>query len=271
MSKIFGRQLIDTLYNLIEGILYCFMLYKLYLNFSKNQFNSLDDTYLLLFIVLLGVLVFGLIYQNMPIRSLRMRINTVSKPGRDQKEREEKRYEHDNPNYYLNKLSYDYRKLATAVRNTAKLYLVAGLLIAIFGVYIFVSSFFQNLKAPSELNYIEKGFFVYVTRTSSLIFIELIAFFLLKQFRLTNDESRYYDSIKRQIEGHLLLNKLLDYYKIAPSAEIIDKFKIYENLDKLSNGETTIQLESVKSPDAFIELFKSVMDKIPSAPPSKPN
>ncbi|MEI3802738.1 MULTISPECIES: hypothetical protein [unclassified Chitinophaga] len=268
MDKMTRQLYFDLSFSAIEVILYWFMLRNLYLNFNKNDFNSLDDTSLLLFIVLLGVLVFGLIYQNMPIRFLR---NDVSKPRQEQKEADEKRYEHDNPNYYLNKLSYDYRKLAATVRNTAKLYLGAGLVIAVLGVYIFISSFFQNLKAPGELNYIEKGFFVYATRTSSLIFIELIAFFLLKQFRLTNDESRYYDSIKRQIEGHLLLNKLLDHYKIAPSAEIIDKFKIYENLDKLSSGETTIQLESVKSPDTFIDLFKSVIDKIPSSPPSKPS
>lgn len=154
----------------------------------------------------------------------------------------------------------------------SRTYLFVGCVISILGVVIF---FFLNnyaFKISDEPTFSISDFIgikliEYLPRFGILFFIEYIAFFFLKQYRILMEEYRYYEAIKRERQDILSVYLLIKEYNDKPEIQktIIDyidkhsakvpyitgshKIKteklIYDDLDLLSKVTSLVQ--AVKS------------------------
>lgn len=153
-------------------------------------------------------------------------------------------------------------------------YLFVGCVISIFGVIIF---FFLNnyaIKITEEQSFNFSDFIwikliEYLPRFGILFFIEYIAFFFLKQYRILMEEYRYYEAIKRERQDILsvylilkdrlndieslkmLMNYLNEHSAKVPyitgSHKIKTEKMLNEDMDFISKLTTLIQ--TIKTPD----------------------
>ncbi len=147
-------------------------------------------------------------------------------------------------------------------------FLYLGFLIATIGLIIFLFliivpiSYFFNLYSSSEISNIA---LLFISKFSVFIFIESIAFYLFRQYRLNMDDYKYFDSLKRQIIGNKILFKIKHQYPEAYNDLKID-MKLFDNPDKLQNGETTISVKNrrlTQNDDVFInKLTESILNKL---------
>ncbi len=117
----------------------------------------------------------------------------------------------------------------------------------------------KEIKASDYiLLYAQIGF-----RLGALFLVETIAFFFLRQFRLSLDESRYYNQLSNENKKNkialLLLNdnKYKNYQK-----EILDFLLINKYSSKLMPGESTEILEGKKLSQEELGLLSKVADLI---------
>lgn len=158
----------------------------------------------------------------------------------------------------------------------SRTYLLLGCIIAISGVCVFFflndSESINNIKDlcqnnNSLFNILIWRFLSILPRFGVLFFIEYIAFFFLKQYRILMEEYRYYESIKRERQDLLtaylsikeiedkkeasdLLLKFMDKHSaIVPQISGTHKLKteklVYDDLDLLS--KITALIQAVKS------------------------
>ena len=90
------------------------------------------------------------------------------------------------------------------------LYLLLGISMVIAGVSVFVAPIFPSYEP--ELRFID-NVFIYIPRFGVLFFIEFIAFYFLKQYRLNMEDYRYYESVIRNMEESLFLYNIIGVYK----------------------------------------------------------
>lgn len=129
--------------------------------------------------------------------------------------------------------------------------LIVGGVIAFSGVLIF-----HILN--SNINYNEFTdlfhFFGLIPRFGILFFIEYVAFFFLKQYRVLMEEYRYYEAIKRDRQNLLSMYYLADKYK--DDKEVLKLLSLY--LDKHSadipkySGDNRVKMEKSLNEDMDI-------------------
>lgn len=158
----------------------------------------------------------------------------------------------------------------------SRVYLLVGCIIAIAGVIIFFYAANNSIVDTVLLDILRNNNSVsvfgikileYLPRFGVLFFIEYIAFFFLKQYRILMEEYRYYEAIKRERQDILSVYLLIKEYNDKPEIQktIIDyidkhsakvpyitgshKIKteklVYDDLDLLSKVTSLIQ--AVKS------------------------
>ncbi|NHV10344.1 hypothetical protein G9X43_14605 [Cronobacter turicensis] len=167
---------------------------------------------------------------------------------------------------YLNDLVVSSTGLSKGIYSRGSLYLLFGVIFSIVGLVFFYSqvhtsdstSLISNFKGSTtfinELIYLAPKFGI-------LFFIELISFFFLKQYRVTMDEFRYYEAIKRSREETLAVVKLL-----AVSSEnvdymaVLDKLKFSSNVGRLENGQTTEILEARKFDKEELDFLAKIAE-----------
>ncbi|WP_379964899.1 hypothetical protein [Epilithonimonas sp. UC225_85] len=163
---------------------------------------------------------------------------------------------------YLEKFLFQSKQIADKLYSRAGAYLLIGCLIAFAGVLFF---YFQAANIHNTLTPIIKDLptsrmlFEYLPRIGTLIFVEAIAFFFLKQYRVTMNEYRYYEAIKRQRENQLTILNFFEDYKDTPDLfeKLISSLGFADNPNKLENGDTTTIIESSKiNPNDFEILDK---------------
>lgn len=142
--------------------------------------------------------------------------------------------------------------------------LLVGCAISILGVFVF---YLLNMQTSQETEDLTSRLLQILPRFGVLFFIEYIAFFFLKQYRILMEEYRYYEAIKRERQDILSVYLLVKEYNNKPEIQrtIIDyidkhsakvpyitgshKIKseklIYDDLDLLSKVTSLIQ--AVKS------------------------
>lgn len=142
--------------------------------------------------------------------------------------------------------------------------LLVGCVISILGVFVF---YLLNMQASQEATDLTSRLLQILPRFGVLFFIEYIAFFFLKQYRILMEEYRYYEAIKRERQDILSVYLLIKEYNDKPEIQktIIDyidkhsakvpyitgshKIKteklVYDDLDLLSKVTSLIQ--AVKS------------------------
>lgn len=93
-----------------------------------------------------------------------------------------------------------------------------------------------------------------VPRTGALIFIELIAFFFLKQYRVAMDEFRYYEAIARQREELIALYQLLGSAQATSVVDLVKSGHFFSKAGILEQGQISEWLESsgrLETPDRY--------------------
>lgn len=142
--------------------------------------------------------------------------------------------------------------------------LLVGCVISILGVFAF---YLLNMQASQEATDLTSRLLQILPRFGVLFFIEYIAFFFLKQYRILMEEYRYYEAIKRERQDILSVYLLIKEYDNNPEIQktIIDyidkhsakvpyitgshKIKteklVYDDLDLLSKVTSLVQ--AVKS------------------------
>lgn len=138
-------------------------------------------------------------------------------------------------------------------------YLIFGVLIAFSGIAYFS---LQSISVATIQPEITTSLIALAPRFGVLFFIEFIAFFFLKQYRAAMDEFRHYDNIKRNRESQLAI--FLMATKEFPERNfvtVIDKINFFEQIGKLSSGETTELLESNKINKNELEVIKDLLSE----------
>ncbi len=154
------------------------------------------------------------------------------------------------------------KQIADRIYQRSGAYLFIGSLIALFGVAIFYSPIFPQSTSPN--NDISIKLIEYLPRFGALFFIEFIAFFFLRQYRIMLEEYRYYESIKRFRQDNYSLIKIIEKYYDKPEIlkPIIDKITQPFAANKLSKDETTELLETKKIINQEQDFFSKFTDLI---------
>lgn len=134
--------------------------------------------------------------------------------------------------------------------------LIVGCVISILGVFVF---YFMNWG--TEVNDLEVSaqLFTILPRFGILFFIEYVAFFFLKQYRVLMEEYRYYEAIKRDRQNLLSIYYLVDKYK--DEKEILELMNNY--IDKHSaeipkySGDNRVKME--KSLNEDMDLISKII------------
>lgn len=160
----------------------------------------------------------------------------------------------------------------------SRIYLLLGCLIAIGGVLVFfylgnnsILDNYLNEKLSSNENIssiLSIKFLEHLPRFGILFFIEYIAFFFLKQYRILMEEYRYYESIKRQRQDVLSVYLLIKEYN--DNQEILNIIVNY--IDKHSvnvpiiTGSDRIKTEKIVNDDFdIISKITSMIQTIKSS------
>jgi uncharacterized membrane protein len=90
--------------------------------------------------------------------------------------------------------------LTKKIYTGAGVYLIVGVIVAFTGLLFF---YMRNRDLPIEHDYLDR-FLSLLPGFGILFFIELVAFFFLRQCRAAMDEFRYFDAILRSRKDSLL-------------------------------------------------------------------
>lgn len=267
------------------------LLYKEYYRYMvvgntyKNVFELyrfIDDYYwlfMLCFFTILFPILFHLIFGVMPIQSLRLgyfkKTYTTSNENLLFKKIivDEKEYKNE-VTFNKFELLVNYietsKSFCNKMFNRSGVYLMVGCLIAFAGILLFYSQtqFIHSIVSDQKQNFdFSKTIMEFLPRFGTLIFIETIAFFFLRQYKIVMEEYRYYDAIKRQRENQMLILKIYESTEISIDAlnTIVDKCNFNDTPMTLKENESTQILETRKlvesesnSFDKLIELLKLV-------------
>ena len=98
--------------------------------------------------------------------------------------------------------------IAERLYSNSRAYLMIGCLISIAGVVMFYAPFWQASTTQSED--LSLRLFDFLPRFGALFFIEYIALFFLKQYRILLEDYRYYEAIKRDRQNKKLFLELVE-------------------------------------------------------------
>ncbi|MCL6366027.1 hypothetical protein EXT60_17465 [Pectobacterium carotovorum subsp. carotovorum] len=163
---------------------------------------------------------------------------------------------------YFEELSISSANLASSILSRSSLYLLVGVLSSVGGLLFF---YYQvaNIRVEGDLFSTASTFFMMVPKISILIFIELIAFFFLRQYKSTMDEFRYYESIKRSRQETLAILKLISINnEKIDYLSVMDKIGFRSKIDKLEQGQTLDILESKKLEKHEFEILSKIIDSV---------
>ena len=99
-------------------------------------------------------------------------------------------------------------QIAERIYSNSRAYLMIGCLISIAGVVMFYAPFWQASTTQSED--LSLRLFDFLPRFGALFFIEYIALFFLKQYRILLENYRYYEAIKRDRQNKKLFLELVE-------------------------------------------------------------
>jgi hypothetical protein len=176
----------------------------------------------------------------------------------DRRSRNQREVNHvDEALIHLRKCAHDSRLLADKIFSRASVYLLAGVLIALVGLIFFSTYKYDGSATPT----LQDKLISVLPRFGILFFIELIAFFFLRQYRFAMDEFRYYEAIKRRREENILLLRIMHDGRLD-LAKLDNRFSLYSDVQKMAANETTDLLESKKLTKDETEIFAKMLDTI---------
>jgi hypothetical protein len=217
-------------------------------------FTMVYNKFLISLFVGIFPILFKLIFGKLPIEMLRERGKTPSKSstnvtgdnivvnvinGTDDGVSNKNDVNEDYPMFCINQSS----TLCERIFTRSGVYLLVGCLIAFIGIGIFYSPLFSVTKSPD----LRQRMLDYLPRVSALFFIEFIAFFFLKQYKIMMDEYRYYEAVKRKRQDNYnLIAFIAKNYAQPELVKMVTENMQQSYINKLANGETTEILETQK-------------------------
>jgi hypothetical protein len=131
-------------------------------------------------------------------------------------------------------------KLAEKIFKRSNAHLFAGGVIAAVGIAVFLFRSSQITSASEwkeMIRILAPGFGI-------LFFIELVAFFFLRQYRAAMDDYRYFDAVRRSREESLVILKMFaENPNEVSTKDVLAAMSIYSSAGKLGKDETTEMLE----------------------------
>jgi hypothetical protein len=263
---------------------------------------SVSHTFFDLFVAALIILipiVFQLVFQLLPLEAVRLQYARRGSPFEQAKAKHVRAARHQvgsplemtavghNSISLLQDMAERSDNIAEKIYTRAGVYLLFGVMIAFSGLGFFYLET-RDSNAPASVTGIEaKGkeetrpaVSHYAQRTPMealasmmppllgrigvLFFIELVAFFFLRQYRAAMDEYRYFEAIKRRREENLATATML-FQSAGDKIDFfafIAKCSLYSDLPKLVSGETTEILETRKLTKDEAALFEKMIDAI---------
>jgi len=222
-------------------------------------------------VVVIFPVLYRLIFNMLPLESIRRRREIVSFEVSKDERRLNKKNEHEESlddliaqrtssetsEVFLTSLALSSRQLAKGLYSRSGVYLLIGVLIAFSGLvffYLQTTTLTKQPDATSLLISLAPNFGI-------LFFIEFIALFFLKQYKSAMDEFRYYESLQRSREETLALVKLIKESGESLNVyELIEKCGFRSTSEKLETGQTTELLESKKLNKDEAEIFAKILD-----------
>lgn len=227
--------------------------------------------FLVSMVVVVFPVLYRLIFNMLPLESIRRRREIVSFEVSKDERRLNKKNEHEESlddliaqrtssetsEVFLTSLALSSRQLAKGLYSRSGVYLLIGVLIAFSGLvffYLQTTALTKQPDATSLLISLAPNFGI-------LFFIEFIALFFLKQYKSAMDEFRYYESLQRSREETLALVKLIKESGESLNVyELIEKCGFRSTSEKLETGQTTELLESKKLNKDEAEIFAKILD-----------
>lgn len=158
------------------------------------------------------------------------------------------------------------KQIAENIYQRSGTYLLIGSLIAILGVAIFYSPIFMHFDNKDQLTKIDptSKLFEYLPRIGALFFIEFIAFFFLRQYKIMLEEFRYYEGIKRVRQDRYAIIGIIEKYSHNPEMlnTILEKLNQPYINNKLAKDETTELIESRKIINQEQDFFNKLTELI---------
>jgi hypothetical protein len=152
------------------------------------------------------------------------------------------------------------RRLSQSIYSRAGVYLLVGVFVAFSGLAFFYSQTVQ--LAPIAL----EGLALLITlapKFGILFFIELVAFFFLRQYRAAMDEFRYYEAIKRNREETLALIRIaVDTGKPFDPIDLVKNESFFSKAGVLDKGQSSEIIESRKLEKNELDLLEKVIDVV---------
>lgn len=156
-------------------------------------------------------------------------------------------------NDYLNDYIDESSEISERIYDSSKNYLFTGLVIAFVGIIIFIF-FGLSIDISIENQHILDKLLGYLPRFGTLFFVEFIAFFFLKQYRILLEEYRYYESIKRDRQHKKIILEIVNQYRSEPDCMklIIDYMSKHSVHVQEITGNHKVELEKALYKDMDI-------------------
>lgn len=159
-------------------------------------------------------------------------------------------------------------ELAIGLYSRSTLLLVGGIAMAFVGIGVFWASLPAVPQVPGNLNEVALAYLPLAVRpVAMLVFVEAIAWFLLRQYRqLIEDYKTFHRVYLRRV--NFLAAFKISSGKDATAAELAIAAALLSDdvTGRLKMGETTEHLEAVKQiePNPVIEIFSAVISGVAS-------
>lgn len=150
------------------------------------------------------------------------------------------------------------RKLSQNLYSRSGVYLLVGVAVAFSGLVFFYIETLTNSTAVGMQLVI-----ILAPKFGILFFIELVAFFFLRQYRSAMDEFRYYEAVKRKREEILALIQLT--FESGKGAEVLELVRngcFFSEGKVLGKDQTTEIIESRKLERNELEILEKVIDVV---------
>ncbi|WP_156453635.1 hypothetical protein [Methylobacterium sp. CCH5-D2] len=146
---------------------------------------------------------------------------------------------------------------AADIYRRSSIYLFVGVTIAASGLLFL---YFRTVDLPNELDLLSR-LVILAPTLGVLFFIEFVAFFFLRQHRVSMEEFRYFEQIKRNREENLLILKMYAENKsVVSTAEVLKAMAFYSSPPAIANGTTTEMLENRKLLKDETEIFERIIN-----------
>jgi hypothetical protein len=162
----------------------------------------------------------------------------------------------------LNYLVVRSHELSHTVFKRAISYFIFGLAVSVFGIVLLI---FRTKAHATDLSATDLAL-RFVERIGIPVFVETIAFYLFRQFRIAMDDFKYYNQLARTRESQLLMVKLYQDSKMTKDdrAVLIDKLRLFYDPDIVKEDHKSMTNElRIKSNEEMklINALRSILAK----------